>query len=204
MAQTFADMQDEVFARGFQFHDDGGAGLARVKRWINESRGQLNGEARWEYLRGSASITAGGSIADLGTVENVRLPDSNDRPLTEIDSSSLFSMVSDDVAEPLYWYREGDVVNVWPVPSTLPALTVRYLKVESDLVADGDEPLVPDRYRPAIIELAVAKAYRDISAYADAAACRQEYDRIVAVMRADRDVLQLPRAMTYRPSALDD
>ena len=68
----FSDLYAEVFARGFSYLNDSGAGLARVKAWVNAAMHACDDEDRWDYRRatstGTSPIT---SISDLGEIESV-------------------------------------------------------------------------------------------------------------------------------------
>jgi hypothetical protein len=188
MALDFTALQTEVFARGFDYLNDGGAGLTRAKRFINEAMHEVNAMDRWEYLYANANGASPLTIADLRLVENVYLTNI-DTPLPGQDRRLLESVFGNltvaSSAQPQYWYRSTPTtVATYPRNVTF-ALTVFYWKFAPDLSAGTDAPLMPDRYRQVIVEKAVAKAYRDSDDRGAEADALAEVDRLVALMRLE-------------------
>lgn len=66
--------------------------------------------------------------------------------------------VPDTAALPRYWYAEGETLFLTPAPPAS-VLELRVLIGERDLTAEDQEPLVPARFQPAIIQLGRAYAY---------------------------------------------
>jgi hypothetical protein len=83
---------------------------------------------------------------------------------------------------PMFYYVTSGVVNVYPA-NTTDSLSVRYYKIQTDLSASSDVPLIPDRFRAAIVEYAAAKAYMDSDNPQMVAECRAAGDRIIERMR---------------------
>lgn len=189
MALDFQALQAEVYARGFDYLNDGGAGVTRVKRWINEAMHQINDLERWCYLQASTSGAAPVTINDLGAIESV-VDVANFNPLTFMDRRDVTEYYADlTQTGNAQWYfvTGGNTVNVWPVSTA--TLTVRYYKTQADMSANGDVPLMPDRFRGAIVDLAAARALRDVSNFDEAQAAEQAGLATVQRMR-DWNVLQ--------------
>lgn len=202
MALDFTAIQTELFARGFDYLNDAGTGLTRAKRWINEAMHELDSEEQWDYLFASTTGTAPITIADLDSVESV-LDVAALNPLVQVDRSALFQDTVDltITGQALYWYKTAPtIIAVYPVSTA--TMTVKYYKFGPDLSAGGDAPLVPDRWRQAIVEKAAAKAFRDSNDKAAADDCLAEYARLVSQMR---DKMLTPASFMARTHyALDD
>jgi hypothetical protein len=188
VALDFTALQTEVFARGFDYLSDGGVGLTRVKRWLNEALHEVDSMEKWDYTYATSSGVAPLTIADLRLVEDVSLTVAgttlvgHDRALLEAVYGTL---TTNTASTPLYWYRSAPtVVTDYPLNTSL-SLSVRYWKFGPDLSAGADVPLMPDRFRQVIVEKAVAKAFRDSNDPGAANDCLQEAARIVDIMRAE-------------------
>lgn len=202
MALDFTALQTEVYARGFDFLNDAGVGATRVKRWINEAVHELDAEENWDYLFGSSTGVAPLTVADLDKVESV-VDVAALNALLQIDRESLAQDAVDltTTGQAAYWYKTAPTtIAVFPVSTA--TLTVRYLKFGPDLSAGADVPLVPDRWRQAIVEKAVAKAARDSDDTAKANDSMGEYQRIVQQMRSS--MLNPPDRQARTTYALDD
>ena len=189
MALDFQALQTEFYARGFDYLNDGGTGATRAKRWLNEANHQINDLEQWSYLQASTTGTAPLTVSDLGLIESV-VDVANLNPLTFMDRRGVTEYYADlTQTGNAQWYfvTGGNTVNAFPV--TTATLTVRYYKVQTDMSANGDVPLMPDRFRGAIVDLAVARALRDKSNYVEAQAAEQAGLATVQRMR-DWNVLQ--------------
>lgn len=184
MALAFLELQTELYARGFAYLNDGGAGVTRAKRWINEAMHDIDDMERWDYLRATSTGAAPLTIADLGEVDTVH-DASLMYPLGETTRDWLVETWGEltTAGVPLYWYRTTPTtIAVYPVSTV--TLTVGYFKFGPDLSANGDAPLMPDRYRQAIVEMAAAKAHRDNTNEQQAREAQAEAERIVNTMRS--------------------
>jgi hypothetical protein len=71
-----------------------------------------------------------------------------------------------------YWLDGLTTLKVWPT-NTSQTLSIRYLKVPTDLSSDSDTPVVPTRYHPQIVDMAEVLACQDVSDFQKAEAKRQ-------------------------------
>jgi hypothetical protein len=188
VALDFTALQTEVFARGFDYLSDGGVGLTRVKRWLNEALHEVDSMEKWDYTYATSSGVAPLTIADLRLVEDVSLTVGGatlvgqDRALLEAVYGTL---TTNTASTPTFWFRSAPtIVTDFPLNTSL-SMSVRYWKFGPDLSAGADVPLMPDRFRQVIVEKAVAKAFRDSNDPAAANDCLQEAARILDIMRAE-------------------
>jgi hypothetical protein len=190
MALDFAALQAEVFARGPAYLNDGGAGVTQVKRWINDAMHTIDDMYDWPYLNASTTGLAPLTIADLGKIEAVAHA-STYQTLSQRSRGEMTDTYANLTTSGLgqeFYVTGGTTINVYPA-DTATTLTVTYWKVAPDLVAGGDVPLMPDRFRYAIVEYALVVAFRDESSQ-EAVAAQAAGDAIVARMTNWAGVLQ--------------
>lgn len=179
----FSTLQTEVFSRGFDYLDDSGTGLARVKRWLNQAYLEICEAYSWPFLDTTTSGTAPLTISDLRQVLYV-LDTSNDRQLQGVDVRHIADIDSDvsTTGTPQWYWLDGlTTVKVYPT-NTSNTLSVRYLKTPVELSANGDEPVIPARFQDLIVDLAVLKGMKDSDNYEAVGILRAEVDRGVQVM----------------------
>lgn len=183
MALDFTALQTELYARGFNYLNDAGAGTTRAKRWINEAMHEINDQEDWLFLQTTSTGTAPLTISDLDTVLSV-YDSTQQRSLGRESAGDLVDRFGDltTTGTPLFYYVTSNTLNVYPA-NTTDSLSVRYFKVQTDLSSGSDVPLMPDRYRQAIVEFAAAKAYIDSDNPDMAMVCRQVGQAIVDRMK---------------------
>ena len=162
----FSTLRTEFFAAGFSDLNDASSGLVRAKRFINEAYRSISERYPFPWLYKDASGTAPLTISDARQVLTV-LDSTNDNVLVPIDRRTLQEQSPDlpDTGTPSYWFWDSDTsLAVYPASTSI-TLKVRYVKNPADLSADGDLPLVPAQYQQAIVDLAVAKAHRNLANY---------------------------------------
>lgn len=186
MAWSLDELQTEVYARGLNYLNDvtgAGVGVARVKRWINDAVHTIDELGDWPYLNTTTSGTTPLTIADLRTVETVT-DVAGLRVISPFDRRTLRSYAVNltTAGAPWgYYITGGTTVNVFPTSASL-SITVDYWRFSPDLVGPTDEPLMPDRYRYAIVEYAVARGLRDEDDESGAQAAQAAGDLIVQRM----------------------
>lgn len=188
MSLDFQGLYTEVIARGFDSLNDGSTGLTRVKRWVNDANHRIENMEPWWFLQASTTGTSPITVSDLGRIRTV-LDGTNDNVLQPASAEFLLNSYGDlsTTGTAGFFYMVGGAITAFPV--TTNTLTVSYLKSSADLSANGDVPLIPDRYRPAIVEYAVATGLRDEGNWADAREAQAVGDEIVAQMREQNVLL---------------
>jgi hypothetical protein len=182
VALDFAAMQTELFARGLSDLNDAGAGLTRVKRFLNDAAHEIDNLADWPYKLASTTGTVPLAISDLDVIECVT-DISNLSALSPTDRRYLRDTYADLTTTgtaQFYYFTGQTTITTYPV--TTATLTVDYWKVGPDLSAGADTPLMPDRFRMGIVHYAVSAALADRGDAAGSQAARADGDRVVSQM----------------------
>lgn len=161
MAFTLSTLQVEFQARGFADMTSA-ADLTRITRWLNDAMHDIDEMYDWPYLLATASGAAPLTVADLRSVERV-LDTTNDRPLGQIargEAADEDGDLTTTGTSPLSFYVSG-VTTVAVYPTATVQIQVLYWKISPDLSAGSDAPLMPDRFRMAIVDYAVAYGCMD-------------------------------------------
>lgn len=181
---NFGELREEVALRGFDYLLDDTSGESRLKRWVNLAYTEICESDDWPFLRTTTTGTSPLTISDLGTVANV-FDTTHENVLIwrdERDLIDLFWDITDTGTARYYYFSSPTTINAYPADSSS-SLRVTYWKIPTELTADNDEPLIPSRYHPAIVEYAVAHAYKDNDNPQMMGVARSEGDRIVQMMR---------------------
>ena len=181
---TFAELQTEFFARGFDDLNDAGAGLTRAKRWLNDALQEIYDTELWPFLQASSSGAAPLTIADLGRVITVA-DTTHDVPLAWRSPSDIYVTDSaiNDTGSASWWYLSSStVVTVYPADTTA-SVTVRYSKTGVELSAAGDTPLLPSRFHDLIVDGAAVRAYKNKDNFEAGQFVRDEWERGLERMR---------------------
>lgn len=205
MAYTFATLLSDVLARGYAQYNDAGPQLAMVKRMINDSARDIDGMYQWGYRETTATGTPPMAITDLGQIQavtNVTGPYTL-VPRDRRDLRQEYGDLTTAGTAVFYYITGGSTINVYPVQAGL-TLTVDYWKTAPDMTADGDLPLMPDRYRRVIVEQTVIKLARLRQQDPVVASATQERDAIVAQMINELGLPQLQASQDYVGLVGDD
>ena len=154
---TFAQLKGRLGERGFDYLTDATKG-----QFVNDAYLEICDMEDWPFLEATTSGVAPLAISDLRTIETVvdststtRLSPLDRRHILETDYTLATT------GSPVWYYlTSGTTVNVYPA-NTSDTLSVRYWKVPTALSADGDVPVVPDRYLDIVLYGARAAAYWD-------------------------------------------
>jgi hypothetical protein len=151
---TFAELKLELRSRDHTISE------LRAGRFINDAYQELCDCESWPFLEDAHTGTSPATIADYRKVQTV-VDTTHDRRLsfiTETDLRSIDPELAQTGAPSAYYLTGGDTINVWPVSTV--DLRVDFLKVPTDMSADGDEPLPPARYHGLIVDMAQIRAAR--------------------------------------------
>lgn len=160
---NLGDARTELAARGFDY-----LSANRMTLMLNNAKNAFEDSWPfpwlWETLIGPAPLT----VADLKYVFMVKHV-ASDCELLGLSFRQIAQEGTDiDLrGVPEYWWLEGpNIVHTWPV-NTDP-IEVFYIRESPELVNVIDEPLIPARYHPVWLDLAVVQAYKDSDNFAAA------------------------------------
>jgi hypothetical protein len=183
MALALSDLQTLLLARGFDFMSSG-AGLTRATTFLNTAMHIVDDAESWQYLQASTTGTAPVTVSDLGRIETVT-DVTNLNPLEFVSRRDVTNRYADlsltGSVPAFYFVTAGNTVNAFPVSGV--TLTVRYTRVSPDMVASTDVPLMPDRFRMAIVDYAAMLAFRESNVPDEAQVAQQAGDMVVERMR---------------------
>jgi len=180
----FTALQTELYARGFQYLNDGGAGVTRAKQWLNDSYFELCALAAWPFLETTVTGVAPLTVSDVQKVIYV-VDTSTGAKLQSVDVRELTDWYPklDTTGSPVWWWLDGNTtLRVFPL-NTADSLSVRYAKFPATLSASSDTPVVPARYHNLIVDGAVIRAYKDSDNLMSAYALQNDLDGQVQKMR---------------------
>ena len=161
---TFLEIVNAVLAGSF---DE--AKRPSAKAWVNTRLGELLDMETWVFMRATASVTvtAGSrTVTGLPTAFGVAhsLIDGDGEPLTPFrDPVAFLERYPTNVSSgtPEAWTAIGASIMVGPAATvTSSAFTLIYELAHTDLVADGDVPILPSQYHLMLVHGAKATGMR--------------------------------------------
>lgn len=180
---TFAELQTEFLSRGFDYLGEDAAGRVRAKRWLNISYLQLCEAFPWPFLETEQSGVPPLALTDMRAVLWVLNPTTLTK-LDYIETRELTDRTANvaTTGTSLFYWLDSNTLKTYPVGTN--SVTVRYLKVPAELVADGDTPVVPNRFSDLIVDGAVIRGLRDSDNFTDVTALQTTYAQDLGAMAA--------------------
>lgn len=197
---TFSDLENELYARGYDHLAQDAAGRARAQRWINQAYLEAALDENWLFRRAYNYGTPPLTISNLGDIENVVLDDAGFTFLYETTFDDWAAAGSPTTGAAYYWFRDANRVQTWPGRST--AIYVNHFAVPSALVLPTDTTVIPLRYADVIVDGAVRRAAKDRDNRDAAVFAEEERQRGLALMR--RTMLVVPTRMRENPDTHGD
>lgn len=176
---TFLELKTELERRGFDYLNSTELGY-----FVNRAYFDICDADSWPFTEATTTGAAPKTISDLNKVEYV-LDSTNLVKLSPLDRRILTDYTTDltTTGTPTWYYlTSGTTVNVYPANTSI-SLSVRYWKVPTILSADGDTPLVPNRFRMTIVTGAIVWAYRDNDESEMARAAQEDFQGEIEQMR---------------------
>lgn len=155
---TLADLQTELYSRGYDHLQQDAAGVARGLRWINQAYAEVVLEELWPFRLNTAT---GAAPLSIPTLDRILTVIDTGNANTELDEATERELTAWDLTETgtaQYYFRDSLQVKTWPVGGTL---SVRFYSLPTDLAAPTDQTLVPARYMDVIVNGAVRRAAVD-------------------------------------------
>lgn len=173
----------------------------RAGLWINFSYIDLASSLDLDDLKGSLGfdLVAGQELyllpdevmatRDAAVIDTVTYGELGGRPLTKTDLSAyrLHSVLSD---EPREYFRERNLLVLWPTPKNIRTVALDFWIRPARLVDDTDSPILPYEWHEAILLNARKKGF----------AALLEFDKALA---AENDFISLVRRKTDRDERED-
>lgn len=133
----------------------------QIDEALNTAKNSIEDAYPWPWLDATATGTAPLTITDLKQILYV-VDATTDRRLFGMDVRSIAEQNAslDQQGDPMFWWIDGlTTLRSWPISSH--TLNVRYRKFSPDLAIGGTEtPLIPVRYHPVWIDMAVVEALK--------------------------------------------
>lgn len=126
-----------------------------VTEFLNDGLRAISAHADWPWLEAYQTITlvAGTAAYALPTgyldTRSVKLSDGE--PVTRVAVEDGDRWDSWQAAPSCGYAIEGDTIVFFPTPAAADTVTHRYTVEETELSADGDEPLLPATFHPAVV-----------------------------------------------------
>jgi hypothetical protein len=190
-----------VMDRGFDYLP-----APRVYLMLNTAKDNFEDIWQWPWLDVLKTGPTPLTITDLKLMMMVKATATSDE-LLGLDMRQAMQDNTNLAAAgpPQYWWLEGaTVLHAWPGDGA--GVLVRYIADSPALVQPTDTPLIPARYHPLWIDLAVCEAYKDSDNFSAAQMLRADvYARMGDVIaRYETRNRQHSPFMTMRASNGDD
>lgn len=179
--------------------------------YLNDAYSEVNARFRewpWNFASVTVATAAGTRTYTLATTEGQTVRSvfntTNDYPLSPLEGIGNFRKdYPDDTTQeaPIAYRMKGSQLELWPTPDSVYSIVVEYEGSPADLATSNSDPLWPDRYRRALVELALSRAYQDDGNMEWANQHRQDGNAIVDGMV--NDLLSGTRHETF-PRVPDD
>src|ERR1700741_5122825 len=129
---TLADLQVELYARGYDHPAQDAQGIPRGLRWINAAYFEACLEELWPFRLTTATGASPLTITDLDQIKYVVNTSYYNETLTEMVEDELADFdLTTTASSPSYYYRDSLQVKTWPVATAV--LSVRYYQLPTEL-----------------------------------------------------------------------
>jgi hypothetical protein len=175
--------------------------------FINDTVNDIFNEYRLPFMQttqtytvtvGDSDITHGSGLPTnfVNTIDLVNTTSGQESVIPYKDFSELDIAYPDEddttrnaSGVPLYWYKYGNTIKLFPSPAAAYTLTLRYYKKPTVLSADGDVPDIPSEFEELLV---VGAGYRILQVkdnYDQAAILENKYHELLQklVMRYSQD-----------------
>lgn len=164
----------------------------------------------WLWRRDTITTVAGATIdthdlyspaADWIRTKQLRI--SPYQPMVRMEVHELEDQWPDTTQGlPSSWAVDADHIRIRPFPDAEYTIRHLYVRIEPDLSADTQSPLMPAKFHSAIVEGATWLALRSDREDVRGAAAKAEYDRWLTVMRDDDRRSSSPGRVRVRPGGM--
>jgi len=188
---TLATLRTSVRERLGVPSDDSLFTNAVLTALINDALQIVSSEADWYWLekQENLSLVNGTSAYTVASdcTRTINVEDPTGIALARKPVDELVSMSTATAGVVRFFSPYGLKLEFRPVPNTSITVVHRYLGGETALSADGDTPLMPAQFQPALVEYAAYLAKMRVGNTQEAAANLEVYQGMVATMK-DRNL----------------
>ena len=173
MAHEFNEIQVEMLETAGLASDDARFPEGTLDRIVNRAIQRISAIHDWPWLQTSETINTVASTQaytpTAGWSKTIRLRYKN-RDLVEYQPRDAIKY-QNDTGTPVGFFIEEEQIHFVPIPDGAYTIEHVYLRREPQLVADDDEPLIPERYMDFVVWHAVmlcASRIHDMDLYSRA------------------------------------
>ena len=166
---------------------------AKSKEFVNRMYLQLARSFRFYELdlTDTASVTVANTATvaiTAGTREIISVRDTTNKfqlKKRDIDWYEQQDQSTDAAGTSEFWLRYGSNILLWPTPSAVVSLQIRYMILPTALSADGDTPVYPKDWHEVIVLLAASRAGYWLGADTKAMNFKSEALGLIAALTED-------------------
>lgn len=155
-----SQLRDAVYDRLGVDSTDPRLGTQRVDRLLNDALHWIGIEHDWPWLQSSTTFSTSSSTstypvpADWLRTRGLRIAEFSPLDVYDPDELDAYWPLSTSQSRPEGYAVELDQLVLRPIPDAVYVVTHRYIRQEPDLSNDGQSPLMPVSFHPAIAEAA--------------------------------------------------
>lgn len=183
-----------------------GMDTAAQTAWINAALDHIASERDWPWLEGTATFNTAAGTAQYSLPadwQRTRVLLVGGDPAHFVNVAEGDDWTDWDQTEARWSYTiDADNITIYPTPGAVVACTHRYVKTETALSGDSDEPLLPARYHWAAIHLAASFEFLRMGDMPRAAVHQQQYDQMFKRMVRSSHKTQGPYLARIRPGGM--
>lgn len=187
-----------------------------IAGYINDAQNDALNEYLFEFMKTSQAYTVAIGVADITNgvglpanldqiIDLVDTTTGGEQVITYMEQTELDRLYPDNQdttlhpnGKPLYWYREGTYVKVFPAPAAAYTFRLKYYKKPTILVADADVPEVPSNFEEMLVSGASYRVLQAKDQYDQAGIHQNKYDEILQKMVMRYALPQNGRPTTMR------
>lgn len=156
-----------LVARGFDYLTPD-----RGHLMLNTAKDEFEDVWEWPWLQKLVTAPTPLTVADLKLVLSVRQGNNELYGLTLRQAAQGYTDLTEGGTAEFWWVEGDDILHLYPGDGG--AVTIVYVADSPELIAGVDTPLIPRRYHPLWVDLAVVEAYKDSDNFAAANALRAD------------------------------
>lgn len=211
-----------------QIGDTSGVNDSLIESYIDWGQQDMASRRDWEWLKETdATITTASGTEEytlatdchkvsgqMKDITNERwIPEFNKR---EFDMAYPSPSTTDDIGQPIYWYLTeldssgNQKIKLYPIPNGTYTIRYDYIKRVSNIPSDSDNPIVPNKFRPYLIDFGLARFYEKKREFGAAAYFQTKYENNVEKMMenmvasSDNEAVMRPGDKKYSSYSFTD